>query len=90
MVGGNLVYLRIIRRDALEGKLFSHPLPQLGPFPLEYLVGVKLDVLVLQHSLKPGRYKDYLQWDSTRIFSTAYGNFGFLKFWDLGQPLWKA
>ena len=29
---------------------------------------------MLQHLLKPSRYKDSLQWDSTRSYSAAYGN----------------
>ena len=67
-VGGNLGSLIIIRRDALEGKLFSYPLPQLGPFPLEDFVVMRPEVLMLHQSLKPSRYKDYLQWDSMRRY----------------------
>ena len=66
-VGGNLISLIITRKDASEGKLFSHPLPQLGPFPMEDLVGIKPAVLVLHQSLKPGRYMEYLQLGRTRI-----------------------
>ena len=35
---------------------------------------MKLDVLVLQKSMKPGRYKDYLQWNRKRSYSEAHGN----------------
>ena len=63
-----------MRRDDLECELFSYTLPRLGPFPLEDLVGMRPAVMVLHRSLQPGRYKDYLQWDSTRIYSGAYGN----------------
>ena len=73
-MGVNLGSLRIIRRYALEGKYFFIPLTQLGLFPLEYLLGMTPEVLVSQWSLKPGIYKDYMQWDSTRSYSSAYGN----------------
>ena len=53
-VGGKLGLLRRIRRDELEGKLFLYLLPQLGPFPLKDLVGMRRVVLELQKSLKPG------------------------------------
>ena len=72
-VGGNLGLLRRIRIDALEGKFFRNP-ASVPPFPLEDLVGMRPAVMVLHRSLQPGRYKDYLQWDSTRIYSGAYGN----------------
>ena len=73
-VGGDLLYLIIIRIYSLEGKLFSYPLPQLGPFPLEYLVDIMTAIMVLQLLIKPVRKKDYLQWNSMRSYPAAYGN----------------
>ena len=55
IVGGKLESLRRTRRYALESKCFSFSLPQLGPFPLKNLVGMRPEVLVLQKLLKPGR-----------------------------------
>ena len=73
-LGVNLGSLIIMRRSSLYGKFFSRPLPQLGPFLLEYLVGMKPFLIVLHQSLKTGRYKDYLQWNITRSYSSAYDN----------------
>ena len=72
--GGELVSLRIMRIDALEGELFLYPLTQLEPFPLEDSVVTRPEVLVPQQSLKPGIYQDYLQWYKTRSYSEVYGN----------------
>ena len=41
---------------------------------MEDLVGTKPAVILLQQSLKPGRYKDYMKWDRMRSYSTVYGN----------------
>ena len=87
----NLVYLRGTRRDALEGKLFLYPLPQLGPLTLEYLVGMRPEFLVLQQFPKQGRWKDYLKWDITRSYSSAYGNIwsdGFLQLGSANLEIW--
>ena len=51
-VGYNFEYLIILRRNTLEGNIFSHPLPQMGPLMMEDLVGMNPIVLVLQKSLK--------------------------------------
>ena len=59
-VGGDLVSLIIIRIDILEGRLVSHPMSQLSPFPLGDLVRMKPSFIVLHLSLKPVRYKDYM------------------------------
>ena len=72
--GGGIGFFDKNEKIRFRRKLFSHPLLQLGPFTLENLVVMKPAVLVLQQSLKPGRYKDYLQWDNTKSYSEAYGN----------------
>ena len=58
----------------MECKLFFRALPDMGPFPLGDLAVTKPAVLALQKSLKPGRYKNNLQWCITWRYSAAYGN----------------
>ena len=73
-MGGDLVSLRRMLIDALEVKLFSYPLPHMGPFSLKDLVEMITAVMVLHKSLKPGRYKHCIQWDIIRSYSAAYGS----------------
>ena len=42
--------------------------------PLSDVVRMNPEVLHLQQSIKPGIYRDYIQWDIYIRYSTAYGN----------------
>ena len=48
----------------------------MGPFPLEdsWGVGVGVAITQLYRSLDKGKYRDYLQYDTTRKIQSAYSN----------------
>ena len=73
-VSVNLSSLQMMYRYTIGGCIFYKPLPRIGPIPLSYLLGMNTEVLLLQQSLNSGRYRECLQWDSSRSYSAAYGN----------------
>jgi hypothetical protein len=39
-------------------------MPPMGPFPLKDSLGIRIAVAVLDQSLNPGTYDDFVQWDN--------------------------
>jgi hypothetical protein len=58
------------RRGKRSAKRFGFPegsaTPPLGPFPLSDDVGMKAAMVELDRSLDPGKYSDYVQWETFR------------------------
>ena len=52
---------------------FRPPFPPRGPLP-DNVDDVAIAILSVQASLRPGRYKDYTQYDTIRGLRSAYGN----------------
>jgi hypothetical protein len=50
------------------------PIPSMGPYPLEDSFGMKAVMVVLERSLDPGKYADYVQWDTFRKARSAITN----------------
>lgn len=73
-LSSNLGALRRMHQDGQSGLGLMRPLPCLGPFPLEDLVGIIPALLALQASLRPSCYAPHLQWDSMRANPMAWGN----------------
>jgi len=48
--------------------------PAIEPFPLEGTMGMGIAVCMLQRSLKKGRYRDTLQFETVRKLRSAYSN----------------
>ena len=69
-----MLLLKIIHTDEMGGGIFVKTLPRLVPMPLSDVVGTKPEVFIMKQSLNPGWYRDHLQRDSSRSYSTAYGN----------------
>lgn len=57
-----------------SGAGMREPLPPRGPFPLRDDCGMKAAYMLLENSLRPGKYAGHLQWDSARGMTTAYAN----------------
>jgi hypothetical protein len=48
--------------------------PPMGPFPLEDSLGMRIAVAVLDRSLDPGTYDDFVQWETFRRTRSAVTN----------------
>ena len=59
--GGQLGILNKNEKRRFRRQTIFTTSASVGPFRLGDLVGIKLAVIVLHQSLKPGRYKYYLQ-----------------------------
>jgi hypothetical protein len=74
-VKGNLYEAR---RGAHSAKRFGFPegfaAPPMGPFPLSDDAGMKAAMVVLDRSLDPGKYSDYVQWETFRKARSAITN----------------
>jgi hypothetical protein len=66
------------RRGARSAKRFGFPegsaTPPMGPFPLSDDAGIKAAMVVLDRSLDPGKYYDYVQWETFRKARSAITN----------------
>jgi hypothetical protein len=66
------------QRGARSAKRFGFPegsaTPPTGPFPLSDEVGMKAAIVVLDRSLDPGKYSDYVQWETFRKARSAITN----------------
>jgi hypothetical protein len=66
------------KRGAKSARRFGFPegsgTPPMGPFPLSDEFGMKAAMLVLDRSLDPGKYADYVQWETFRKARSAVTN----------------
>jgi hypothetical protein len=66
------------KRGARSAGRFGFPegsgTPPMGPFPLSDDFGMKAAMLVLDRSLDPGKYADYVQWETFRKARSAVIN----------------
>jgi hypothetical protein len=66
------------KRGAKSARRFGFPegsgTPPMGPFPLSGDFGMKAAMLVLDRSLDPGKYADYVQWETFRKERSAVTN----------------
>ena len=51
-----------------------HLLPAMGPFPLEDTFGMGTAIVMLKHSLDPGRYGDHITFSTFRKYRSSYSN----------------
>ena len=65
-IRSNLNILRSIYIYSKNHHIFANPLPHMGNFPLDYVVGMKPEVLGFQQYSNLGKYKNCLQWGSMR------------------------
>jgi hypothetical protein len=64
-VKNNLCEAQRGRRSAINFRFPEESVTSpMGPFPLEDLFGMKAAMLVLDRLLDPGRYSDYVQWET--------------------------
>ncbi len=71
------VNLARLRKDYISGMTvydLTNPLPLLGNPKVEDRVGMKAALFTLNASLRPGKYTDHLQPDSTRKTRSWYNN----------------
>lgn len=68
--------VREVRRLVREGEEFGFPdiLPQMGPWPLKDVCGMKTAVTMLKRSLDPGRTEKVVQFDTVRKLRSAVTN----------------
>jgi len=68
-------FRRVIALEKLGNTLgFQNIVPELGPFPLEDTVGMKLAMAMILKSLDPGVNAATVQFDTVRQFRSAFSN----------------
>ena len=73
-VEGNTRELKKLWRHGNEELLIPNLLPEMGPFPLDDLWGMRVAIVTLRRSLDKGVYKETVQYDTTRRIRSSFSN----------------
>jgi len=73
-VRGNLGSLRNMHESAQCNFGMQFLLPAMGPFPLKDTFGMGPAIVMLKHSLDPGRYGDHITFSTLRKYRSSFSN----------------
>ena len=74
-VTSNLRLIRQIHNVGRHNLSMEEGLPTMMPFPIKDIVGMGPAIILLEQSLRQGKYAKHLQYDSMRQSRTAFANF---------------
>jgi len=73
-VRANLSSLRNMHESAQANFGLHELLPAMGPFPLKDTFGMGSAIVMLKHSLDPGRYGDHITFSTFRKYRSSFSN----------------